>query len=46
MIDSPHNNFATARQQLPFTKRSAEWLAALARGEDPMAGAGGATSRK
>jgi cephalosporin-C deacetylase-like acetyl esterase len=46
MIESPHNNHATARQQRPYTKRSAEWLAALARGEDPMAGAGGASTRK
>jgi cephalosporin-C deacetylase-like acetyl esterase len=46
MIESPHNNHATARQQRPYTTRSAEWLAALARGEDPMAGAGGASTRK
>jgi cephalosporin-C deacetylase-like acetyl esterase len=46
MIDSPHNNLATARQQLPYTKRSAEWLAALVKGQDPMAGGGGENSGK
>jgi len=34
MIDSPHNHLATAAQQLPYTKRSAEWLATLVKGED------------
>ena len=29
MVDSPHNNLATPAQQLPFTKRSAEWLSSL-----------------
>ena len=29
MIDSPHNNLATPAQQLPYTKRSAEWLSSL-----------------
>lgn len=33
MFDSPHNNLATPEQQRPFTKRSAEWLDALVRGE-------------
>jgi cephalosporin-C deacetylase len=33
MIDSPHNNLATSAQQRPYTKRAAEWLAALAKGE-------------
>jgi cephalosporin-C deacetylase-like acetyl esterase len=32
MIDSPHNNRATAGQQRPYTDRSAAWLAALVRG--------------
>lgn len=32
MIDSPHNNLATARQQEPYTSRSAQWLAALVAG--------------
>ena len=26
MIDSPHNNMATAAQQRPYTNRSANWL--------------------
>jgi cephalosporin-C deacetylase-like acetyl esterase/lysophospholipase L1-like esterase len=34
MIDSPHNNLATAAQQQPYTQRSAEWLNALVKGED------------
>ncbi|MGV3618879.1 MAG: acetylxylan esterase [Fimbriimonas sp.] len=33
MVDSPHNNFATAEQQRPYTARSAAWLNALVRGE-------------
>jgi cephalosporin-C deacetylase-like acetyl esterase len=33
MFDSPHNNLATPEQQRPYTQRSAEWLAALVRGE-------------
>ena len=32
MMDSPHNNLATAEMQLPFTERSAEWFAAIAAG--------------
>jgi cephalosporin-C deacetylase-like acetyl esterase len=32
MFDSPHNNTATAAEQRPYTDRSAEWLATLARG--------------
>ena len=36
MIDSPHNNLATPASQRPYTTRSAEWLAALARGDDPL----------
>ena len=35
MIESPHNNLATPREQLPYTKRSAEWLDALAHGRVP-----------
>jgi cephalosporin-C deacetylase len=37
MVDSPHNNLATAAQQRPYTDRSAAWLAALVRGEVPPA---------
>ena len=33
MIDSPHNNLATAAQQRPYTQRSAEWLKSLVKGE-------------
>ena len=33
MFDSPHNNSATAKQQLPFTRRSGEWLKNLVKGE-------------
>ena len=33
MFDSPHNNFATPPQQLPFTRRSGEWLKKLVKGE-------------
>jgi len=33
MFDSPHNNTATPAQQRPFTARSAEWFAALMKGE-------------
>jgi cephalosporin-C deacetylase len=36
MIDSPHNHQATPEQQAPYTRRSAEWLAALTRGEEPL----------
>ena len=32
MIESPHNNSATAAQQLPFTTRSTEWLNTLVKG--------------
>jgi len=34
MFNSPHNNMATTQQQLPFTKRSQEWLNALVKGEN------------
>jgi cephalosporin-C deacetylase-like acetyl esterase len=37
LVDSPHNHLATARQQQPWLTRSAEWLAAFARGESPLA---------
>ena len=37
MPDSPHNHLATPEQQLPYTRRSAEWLGALVRGADPTA---------
>src|SRR4029077_3030985 len=33
MIASPHNNLATPAQQRPYTRRSAEWLATLVKGE-------------
>ncbi len=36
MIDSPHNNLATPEQQLPYTRRSAEWLGLLVRGYHPL----------
>jgi cephalosporin-C deacetylase len=34
MFDSPHNNMASQQQQLPFTRRSAEWLSSLGKGEE------------
>ena len=37
MVDSPHNHMATPEAQLPWTRRSAEWLGILRRGEDPTA---------
>ena len=37
MPDSPHNHQATAAQQRPMTKRTAEWLDALVKGADPLA---------
>jgi lysophospholipase L1-like esterase len=33
LIDSPHNHLATPQQQAPYTRRSGEWLAALAHGD-------------
>jgi lysophospholipase L1-like esterase len=36
MIDSPHNNLATPGQQLPYTRRSAEWLGLLVQGYNPL----------
>ena len=35
LVDSPHNHMATPEEVLPYTRRSAAWLAALARGGDP-----------
>jgi len=35
LVDSPHNHMATPEEVLPYTRRSAAWLAALARGADP-----------
>ncbi|HKP15176.1 MAG TPA: acetylxylan esterase [Gemmatimonadaceae bacterium] len=35
--DSPHNHLATAAQQRPIVKRTAEWLDAIAKGRDPLA---------
>lgn len=32
MIDSPHNHQATPAQQLPYSRRSAEWLNTLVKG--------------
>ena len=37
MPDSPHNHLATAAQQRPIVKRTAEWLDAIAKGRDPLA---------
>jgi cephalosporin-C deacetylase-like acetyl esterase len=37
MPDSPHNHLATAAQQRPIVKRTAEWLDAIAHGRDPFA---------
>jgi cephalosporin-C deacetylase len=33
MVDAHHNHLATAEKQAAYTRRSAEWLAALVRGE-------------
>src|SRR5215467_3955682 len=41
MVDSPHNNLATAAQQRPYTSRSAEWLDALVRGRQLSTGQAG-----
>jgi cephalosporin-C deacetylase-like acetyl esterase len=40
MPDSPHNHQATAAQQRPITRRTAEWLDALVHGRDPLAASG------
>ena len=37
LVDSPHNHLATAIQQQPWSKRSAEWLAAMVKGASPLA---------
>jgi len=37
MPDSPHNHLATAAQQRPIVKRTAEWLDAIAHGRDQLA---------
>lgn len=37
--DSPHNHLATPEQQRPYVDRSNEWLAELARGEEPVVNA-------
>lgn len=34
MVDSPHNHQATPAQQLPYTRRSAEWLNMLVQGRE------------
>jgi dienelactone hydrolase len=39
MIDSPHNHLATAAQQRPFVKRSAEWLDTIVHGGIPTVAA-------
>jgi cephalosporin-C deacetylase-like acetyl esterase len=36
MPNSPHNHLATAAQQRPIVKRTAEWLDAIAKGRDPL----------
>ena len=36
MIDSAHNNQATPEQQMPYTRRSAEWLGLLVQGDNPV----------
>ncbi len=38
MVESPHNHLATPEEQGPYTRRSAEWLDALAKGREVMAG--------
>jgi cephalosporin-C deacetylase len=37
MPDSPHNHLATAAQQRPIVKRTAEWLDAIVHDRDPLA---------
>jgi lysophospholipase L1-like esterase len=36
MIDSAHNNQATPEQQMPYTRRSAEWLGLMVQGYNPL----------
>jgi len=45
MIESPHNHLATPEQSMPWTQRSAAWLAALAAGRSPIEPADVATPR-
>jgi cephalosporin-C deacetylase len=45
MPDAPHNHQATPRQQLPYTRRAAEWLSILAQGGDPTAATAAHTAR-
>jgi cephalosporin-C deacetylase len=45
MIESPHNHLATPEQSLPWTQRSAAWLAALVNGRAPIERADVATPR-
>jgi cephalosporin-C deacetylase-like acetyl esterase/lysophospholipase L1-like esterase len=45
MIESPHNHLATPEQSLPWTNRSAAWLAALVNGRPPIERADVATPR-
>ena len=33
MVDSPHNHVATRQQQLPYTRRSRQWLNSLVKGK-------------
>ncbi|HVU22670.1 MAG TPA: acetylxylan esterase [Opitutus sp.] len=35
LVDAKHNNLSTPAQLKPYTDRSAEWFAQLARGEEP-----------
>ncbi|CAN5527188.1 hypothetical protein BH09PLA1_BH09PLA1_12040 [soil metagenome] len=35
MIDSPHNNLATQKQQEPYTNRAGQWLDILIKGGEP-----------
>jgi cephalosporin-C deacetylase len=36
LADAHHDHIATAEQQLPYTRRAAEWLNVLVRGGDPI----------
>lgn len=40
MVDSPHNHMAAPGQQLPYDRRSTDWLDALVQGREPPAGSG------
>jgi lysophospholipase L1-like esterase len=37
LVEAAHNHQSTAAQQAAFTRRSAEWLARLQRGQNPLA---------